>query len=137
MADSYKWGKDWKFYLDDAAASITDLTAHTNNVSLRTPVDILDITSGGVTGPEIQHGIANGNMVVTCFNNSTTEAIFGPLHNRTGSSKTAYYYNGIKYYGGEFYPSNVEQSGDAKSLIMCSCDLSIHGTVTRTSVAPS
>ena len=137
MADAYKWGKDIDFKLDNAAGTLTDLTAHVPNAAIRNAIDILDITSVGVSGPEVQHGIANVTIPINFFVNSTTEGIFGPLLNRTSLEKTAAFYNGIRWYTGEFFPSNVEFSGDAKSLIMGSCDLTIDGTITRTSTEPS
>jgi hypothetical protein len=138
MTDSFKWGTDIDFKIDGSTGSIVDITAYTNSASIQGGADILDVTAFGATGPGVQHGLARCTIPVNGFVNSTTEGIFGPLvGNRTSVLKTVGFYNGIKWYTGEFLPENVEFSGDPASLIAWSCNLTINGTVTRTSVTPS
>lgn len=137
MSDSFKWGKDLDFKIDNATGTATDITSYVNNAAIQNAIDILDITAFGDAGPGVQHGMANVTLPINFFVNSTTEGIFGPLLTRTSVLKTAGFYNGIMWYTGEFLPQNVEFSGDPKSLIMGSCDLTIDGVVTRTSIAPS
>jgi hypothetical protein len=67
--------------------------------------------------------------------NTTTDGIFGPLvGNRTSVAKTCQFYNGIKYYRGEFYPTSVRFSGAMQALQVFSAELTLDGAATRTSV---
>ena len=133
-----KWGNDAKFIIDNAAGSTTDISAYVNQAGIRGACDILDQTGFGNTNPDIIHGIASATIPVNGFINSTTDGIFGPLvGNRTSVTKTTSFYNGLKYYTGEFLPSDVEISGDPRSLLTFSANMNIDGAVTRTSVAPS
>jgi len=137
MVDSFKWAGDAGFHIDDATASVADISTYTNNASIATAINILETTAFQATAPGVQNGLANTTLSVSYMLNSTTEAIFGPLHARTSLTKTAWFYNGIRYYTGEFLPSNVQQSGDSNSLLLGSCDLTIDGAVSRTSTAPA
>ena len=138
MTDSFKWGTDLDFKLDNAAGTLTDITAYVNSASIQGGADILDVTAFGASGPGVQHGLARCTIPVNGFVNSTTEGILGPLVGvRTSTLKTAAIYNGVRWYSGEFLPESVEFSGDPASLLTWSCNLTINGTVTRTSVAPS
>jgi hypothetical protein len=135
---TWKWSKDLQFKMDDSTGSIQDLTGYTNNASLRTAFDILDETAFGDETPEGQHGIARPTLAINGFVNTTTEGVFGPLvGTNTSVTRTAGLYNGIKWYNAEWWPSDVEISGDPANLQTWSCTLSIDGALTRTSVAPT
>ena len=125
-----KWGNDAKLIIDNAAGSTADISAYVNQASIRGATDILDQTGFGNTNPDIIHGIAQATIPVNGFVNSTTDGIFGPLvGNRTSVSKTTSFYNGLKYYTGEFLPSDVEFSGDPRSLLTFSANLSVDGAI--------
>jgi len=137
MADSFSWGSSIEFKLDGAAATIETLTDYVNSAGIQAAINVFDVTVYNRTGPGIQHGMANVTIPINFLINSTTEAIFGPLLNRTTTTKTAGFYNGEKWYTGEFLPDSVEFSGGPADLQVGSCNLVIHGVVTRTSVAPT
>jgi len=133
-----KWGNDVVVVVDDAAGSTARITAYTNQAGIQGASDILDQTGFGNTTPDIVHGIARASIPLNGFVNSTTDGIWGPLIGaRTSVTKTCSFYNGLRYYTGEFLPDNVEYSGDPSSLQTWSVNLVIDGAVSRTSVAPT
>lgn len=134
MADAFKWGSSLEFHIDNAAASLTEISDYVNSESIRTAFDMFRVEGLNSTAPERQHGMADVSIPVNGWVNSTTEGIFGPLvGNRTSITKTVFYYNGVMFYTGEFLPSDVEFSGDPTSLQTWSCTLVQSGAITRTS----
>ena len=51
MADSFKWGKDLQFKIDNAAGTLTAISDYMNNVTLGNSPDMLDVTPLNSTGP--------------------------------------------------------------------------------------
>jgi len=145
MADSFEWGTSLTIKLDDAAGSLTDISDMVNSESLRTTYDMFRIEGLNSDDPERQHGMADLNVPLNGFVNSTTEAIFGPLvGNRTSVTKTFAASMGVAknstsdwWYTCEMMPLDVDISGDPTSLQTWSCTLAQSGAVTRTSVEPT
>ena len=136
MADAFKWGTDLKLKIDNAAGSLTDISDEVNSQAARTAFDIFRTEGVGSDDPERQHGFADLSIPLNGWVNTTTEGIFGPLvGNRTSVTKTLFYWNGVKYYTGEFLPTDVEFSGDPTSLQTWSCTLAQSGAVSRTSTS--
>jgi len=134
MADAFKWGKDLEFHIDNSTGTLVEISDYTNSEAIRTAFDMFRTDGVGSSDPERQHGKADASVPVNGFVNSTTESVFGPLvGNRTSTTKTVFFYNGVKFYTGEFLPSDVEFSGDPNSLQTWSCTLMQSGAVTRTS----
>ena len=134
MADAFKWGTDLEFHLDNSTGTLTEITDYVNSQALRTAFDMFRTEGVGADDPERQHGMADASIPLNGWVNTTTEGIFGPLQgNRTSATKTAFFYNGIKFYTAEFLPSDVEFSGDPTSLQTWSCTLLQSGAMTRTS----
>ena len=132
------WGNSVAVIVDSAAGSTARITSYTNQAGIQGATDILDQTGFGNTNPDIIHGISRATIPLNGFVNSTTDGIWGPLIGaRTSITKTCSFYNGLKYYTGEFLPDSVQYSGDPASLQTWSVNLLIDGAVTRTSVAPS
>ena len=132
------WGNSVAVTVDGAGGSTTRITAYVNQAGIQGAIDILDQTGFGNENPDIIHGIARATIPLNGFVNSTTDGIWGPLiGNRTSVTKTCGFYNGAKWYTGEFLPDSVEYSGDPASLLTWSVNLLVDGAITRTSVAPS
>ena len=132
------WGYNAKLIIDGPAGSTANISAYVNSASISGSCDILDQAGFGNLGPDIMHGMAHATIPINGFVNSTTDGIFGPLvGNRTSVTKTTSFYNGVRYYTGEFLPDSVQYSGDPASLLTFSANLVIDGAVTRTSVAPA
>ena len=134
MADAFKWGSTLEFHIDNAAGTLTEISDYVNSEAIRTAFDVFRVEGLNSDDPERQHGMADITIPINGWVNTTTEGIFGPLvGNRTSVTKTVFYYNGIKFYTGEFTPTDVEFSGDPTSLQTWSCTLAQSGAITRTS----
>jgi len=121
--------------IDNASGTLTVITCQINSVDLEGTQTTLDDTTICDTTMSLLPGIAGGSLTLNGVVNSTTDGIFGPLiGNRTSITKTAQFYNGIKYYRGEFLPTNVRFSGAKQELQVWSASLVLDDTVTRTSV---
>lgn len=133
-----KHTKDMTFKIDNASAALTDITAYVNNASIQAALAMLDDTCLSDTAASNFPGLASATFPVNGFINSTTEGIFGPLLGaRTSISKTAQLGNGLKFYYGETYPSDVQFSGASGELQTFSATLTFDGAVTRTSITQS
>ena len=92
--------KDLGFSLDNASATLTDLTAWLNQVSLQRAINLLEDTALSDTNKSVLTGLAGTTVSINGFVNSTTDAIFGPLiATATSVTKTFQY----KAYTGRFY----------------------------------
>lgn len=121
--------------IDNASGTLTVITCQINTVDLEGTQTTIDDTTICDTNMSILPGIAGGTLSLNGVVNTTTDGIFGPLvGNRTSLTKTAQFYNGIKYYRGEFLPTNVRFSGAKQELQVWSASLTLDDTVTRTSV---
>lgn len=131
----------WKaaaFKIDGASATIIDLTSYTNQNSISASHSVLEDSAFGTEEATFVPGIENSTFDMNGWVNSTTDGVFGPLvGNRTSISKTFGVYNGIKWYTGECYPTNVQYSGSVNTLLTWSASFQITGAVTRTSTAPA
>lgn len=121
--------------IDDSTGALTAITCSINTVDIEGTQTTLDDTTICDTNMSVLPGISGGTLSVNGFVNSTTEGIFGPLvGQRTSTSKTCQFYNGIKYYRGEFYPTSVKFSGSMQALQVFSANLTLDGAALRTSV---
>ena len=129
--------KDFRFKIDNAGGTLTDITAYVNSDELAGDLNLMEDTAEADEERSFLPGVAGATISINGFVNSTTEGIFGPLvGNRTTTSKTVEYqhYTGA-YHNGEIYPTNVRTSGGSDALRMFSADLTFDGLVNRTSVA--
>ncbi len=130
-----KLWKDMAIKVDNASGSPTAITSYVNQASLESAVDLLEDTALGDTSRSYIEGLAGTTIPLNGWVNATTEAMFGPLIGvRTSITKSASFYNGIKYYTGEVYPGDVKFSGDVGTIQTFSVTLTFDGAVTRTSV---
>lgn len=128
--------KDIKFYLDNASASLTDISAYTFTQELDRLIQQQEDTGEGLQERTFINGLGSGTIRVGGVVNSTTDAIFGPLvASVTSLTKTfAYRESSSRFYKGETNPSNVKYSGSRDTLQLWSVDLTVTGAFTRTSV---
>ena len=130
--------KDLQVKIDNAAGTITEITAFTSQASIEAAVEMLEDTGLNEEEKSVLPGLSGATVSLNGFVNSTTEGIFGPLvGNRTTVAKTFGIYNGLKWYNGETYPNSVQLSGNRGELPVWSVGLTFDGAVTRTSVAPA
>lgn len=131
--------KNMSFKLDNAAASLVDLSAYVNQASLQRAINLLEDTALSDANKSVLTGLAGTTVSINGFVNTTTDAIFGPIiATATSVTKTAQYgaYTGRFYYG-EVLLSNVQYSGSVDNLQTFSVDMTYDGAVTRTSVTQS
>lgn len=127
---------DMTLKIDNASGTLTDISGSVNQASLQSTQEMLDSTVLNSSTRGNFPGLAGATLPISGFINSTTDGILGPLcGNRTSITKTFEFYNGESYYNGEMYPTDVQMTGSSSDLITFSCNLTLDGAVTRTSVA--
>lgn len=133
-----KWSKDSTLKIDNAAGTLTEITAYVNQASIQGALAMLDDTVLNDSAVSNFPGLASATIPINGFVNSTTEGIFGPLVGaRTSVAKTTQWGNGLKFYYGEALPSDVQFSGNAGELMTFSATMTLDGAITRTSVTQS
>ncbi len=135
---------DVRVKIDNAAGSLTDITAYLTSAAIRGALDIIEDTALSDEERSYLAGKAGATIPLAGMVNTTTDAIFGPLiGNRTSITKTiefrAYATNSTgnagAFHNGEVYLTNVEFSGSVNSLATFSVDCTFDGLVNSTSVA--
>lgn len=125
------------FKIDNASASLTDISGSVNQQNLAKDLGLLEDTGLGDTDRTYVPGLEGATLPVNGYMNSTTEAIVGPLVEGTSITKTVSVFDGYQYLTGEVWPANVTITGNVGELVTWSMDLTFSGAVDRTSVAPS
>lgn len=129
--------KDFRFKIDNAAGSLTDITAYVNSDELAGDLNLLEDTAESDEERTYLPGVAGATVTVSGFVNSTTEGIYGPLiGNRSSITKTVeYQHYTARYHNGEVLVNNARFSGGSDALRVFSADHTFTGLVNRTSVA--
>lgn len=128
--------KDMGLKIDNASGTITDISAYVNSQSLQSSIAMLEETGMGVTTKQVVSGMADIKIPLNGWLNSTTEGIFGPVISGTSVAKTVNFQQKTgRHFTGEFLPSSVQISGNPGELQAWSCELTLDGALTRTSVA--
>lgn len=129
--------KDMTIKIDNAAGSLTDITAYLSSASIRGVQDVIEDTSMGDEEKSYLFGQAGATVPLAGMINTTTDGIFGTLiGNRTTATKTFQYtaYTG-RVYRGEILVTSVEFSGSTNSLQTFSAEGTFDDVMIRTSVA--
>jgi hypothetical protein len=129
--------KDETIKIDNASASLTDITAFCTSISINGSQDLIEDSGMSDEEKSYLYGQAGATVSLGYIVNSTTEAIFGPLiGNRTTITKTFQHTIAAgKVYRGEFLNTAVEQSGSTNSLQVGSYAGTLDGVMIKTSVA--
>lgn len=128
-------GKDVTFQIDNAGASITDISAHVNQASIQAALNMIEDSALPDGDRTYLAGLHGKTLPVNGFWNSTTEAIYGPLlAARTSLTKTVEYGDGNRYFNGEALINNLQVTGAVDTVQTFSADHTISGALTRTSV---
>lgn len=131
-----KTGKDVAFKLDNASNSLTALTSHLNSASVSAALATLEDTALGDDEQTFLTGVAGATVSISGFWNSTTRAIFAPLMgNRTATTKTFEFYDGVAYLNGEAWVNNIQVSGQVNTVQTFSADLTATGALNNTTKA--
>lgn len=128
-------GKQITFQIDNASAAITNITSSLNQASLSSAHSTLEDTALGDDEQTFIMGVAGASVSINGFWNGTTRGIFSPLMgNRTSTTKTFEFGDGLGYLNGEAWITNVQVSGQVNTLQTFSADLTITGAINSTSV---
>lgn len=124
------------FHIDNASATLTNISTYVNQQDLDRQIGILDDTGMGLEEATKLPGLGSGKFTINGFVNTTTDAIFGPLiSDNTSLSKTAAYgVSSTRFYKGEVWVGNVKYSGSKDTLQTFSADCEVTGAITRTSI---
>ena len=122
--------------LDNAAGTLTDLTAYITSETLSGSQDTIEDSAMSDEEKSYLAGMAGATLSLSGIVNSTTDAIFGALlGNRTTATKT--YQRAATtnlVLRGEFLPTSVEYSGSNNSLQTFSFSAILDGVMIKTSV---
>ena len=129
--------KDITIKVDNAAGSLTDITAYLSSGAIRSVQDTIEDTAMGDDERQYLFGLAGASFPLSGMVNTTTDGIFGPLiGNRTTAMKTFQYgAYANRVYRGEVLVTSVEYSGSTNGLETFSAEATFDGAITRTSVA--
>jgi hypothetical protein len=135
---AHKIYKDAVVKIDGAAATIVDITGSCNNASVSGALALIEDSGLGDSDRSYLPGLHGKTITLNGFINTTTDALWGPLVKaRTSITKTVGFSDGIKYYTGEVYPTDVTISGAVGELNTWSANLTWDGAANQTSVAPA
>lgn len=129
--------KDVTFSIDNAATTLTAITAYVNQANLQRSINLLEDTALSDANKSVLTGLAGTTISINGMVNTTTDGIFGPIiATATSVTKTVQFgaYTG-RYYNGEVLLSSIQYSGSVDSLETFSADMTFDGAVNRTSVA--
>jgi len=138
--------RDIRVKIDNAATTLTDVTAYLNSADMTRALDLIEDSGLSDTNRSYLFGLAGTTISLSGMVNSTTDGIWGPLvAAATSVTKTleyrAYYTNSTgnvgRFYYGEVLISNVRYSGSVNSLQTFSADHTFDGAVTRSSTQTS
>lgn len=123
--------------LDNAAGTLTDITAYITSETLSGSQDTIEDSSMADEEKSYLAGMAGATLSLSGIVNSTTDAIFAPLlGNRTTATKT--YQRAATtnlVLRGEFLITGIEYSGSNNSLQTFSFSAIADGVMIKTSVA--
>lgn len=128
-----------RFWLDNAAGTLTEYTSDLNQLDLEKAVDILENTHLNEDDRSIVSGIRSMSIPVNGYDNDATTSIWHVINLAQGTSvsKTWQAKRGARYWNGECFPGGLKISGDGKKLATASSTLEVDGAVNSTTVALS
>ena len=127
-------------YIDNASATITDISGQVNSLSWDGGQNLLDDTGMSDSRHTVVAGLANAsNASLNGWLNSTTEAIIGPLTDGTSITKTLAisFDSSATWWTGEVWPESVNLSAGVDELQAWSAELRAQNGLSSTSVKPS
>jgi hypothetical protein len=129
--------KDETIKIDNAAGTLTDITAYLTSVTINGSQDLIDDTTMGDEEKSFLFGQAGGTVSLAGVVNTTTFGIFSALAgNRTTATKTLQHTLGSGLVlRGEYLNTSVEFSGSTNSLQNWSYSGTLDGVAIKTSVA--
>lgn len=131
-------GKDTAFKLDNAAGSLTDLSAYSPKVGISRPQEVHDVTTFGATARAFALGLKDGDDIVVEFiYDNALEVILNAINAlTTGASQTFEYHpegtaSGKPKYSGECFLKNYSVASDVGDMLKITATLQKTGAVTH------
>jgi hypothetical protein len=125
------------FRIDNSTGTITDIKSYLNQMDLKRAIDLIEDTAMGSSERTYIPGLGGNTLTINGMVNTTTDKIFAPLINAvTSVSKTVEWkVTTARYYNGEVFLSGVQYSGATNTLQTFSANLTVSGTLNKTSIA--
>lgn len=124
--------------VDNATGHLTAVTCSFSSVDLQYTLTTNDVTTLCDDTDKARPSNNAWTMTLAGFVDTTTDAIFGPLMEvSTSITKTVSYYNGVKHYTGEAWPTNIQFGAQVKNIQTLSVTMMGDGALNQTSVSPS
>lgn len=126
--------------LDNAAGTLTDITAYLTSESIAGVQELMDQTTMSLEERTNLSGLAGGSASLAGVVNSTVNGILAPLiGNRTTATKTLQRASAASgassVLRGEFWITDVEYSGSVNSIQTFSANATLDGVMISTSIA--
>jgi hypothetical protein len=133
---TFRHGKATVFKLDNASATLTDISNALTDVSFPAKVDTAEVTAFGASAKSYVVGLTDGTIAISGTFDATVDALFAGVlgfatalnWNYGPEGSTAGY---VKYTGTGFVTS-YQKSGTVGDVVKFSADIQITGAVTRT-----
>ena len=128
-------GKSSVFKLDNASASLTDISSYVNNVDFPETADVAETSVLGASAKSYIVGLKDSSISLSGLFDATFDAIAGAVIGQSATLSFEYSPEGtasgkVKYTG-EAIMTNYSLSSPVGDVVAWSSDLQVSGAVTR------
>jgi hypothetical protein len=133
---TFRHGKATVFKLDNASATLTDISNTLTDVSFPAKVDTAEVTAFGASSKSYVVGLTDGTISISGTFDATVDALFAGVvgfatalnWNYGPEGSTA----GFVKYTGTGYVTSYQKSGTVGDVVKYSAEIQVTGAVTRT-----
>jgi len=133
---TFRHGKATVFKLDNASATLTDISNTLTDVSFPAKVDTAEVTAFGASAKSYVVGLTDGTISISGTFDATVDALFAGVvgfatalnWNYGPEGSTA----GFVKYTGTGYVTSYQKSGTVGDVVKYSAEIQVTGAVTRT-----
>lgn len=133
---TFRHGKATVFKLDNASATLTDISNTLTDVSFPAKVDTAEVTAFGASSKSYVVGLTDGTISISGTFDATVDALFAGVvgyatalnWNYGPEGSTA----GFVKYTGTGYVTSYQKSGTVGDVVKYTADIQVTGAVTRT-----
>jgi len=128
-------GKSSVFKLDNASASLTDISSYVNNVDFPETADVAETSVLGASAKSYIVGLKDSSISLSGLFDATFDAIAGAVIGQSATLSFEYSPEGTSSgkvkYTGEAIMTNYSLSSPVGDVVAWSSDLQVSGAVTR------
>jgi hypothetical protein len=133
---TFRHGKATVFKLDNASATLTDISNTLTDVSFPAKVDTAEVTAFGASAKSYVVGLTDGTISISGTFDATVDALFAGVVGFATALNWNYGPEGstagfVKYTGTGFVTS-YQKSGTVGDVVKYTADIQVTGAVTRT-----